>query len=261
MSRTTTFRFRREAAFALLVSGAVVATGCGSAKASRLGVAGDAAERVYVAPGKYDEFYAFMSGGFNGQVAVYGLPSGRLLKLVPVFSQNAENGWGYNEETKPMLKTSYGFVPWDDTHHPELSQTDGVPDGRWLFINGNNTPRIARIDLTRFETDGDPRDPELRRRPRLAVPHARTASTSCRRRASACRSRSGTSRSTTTRTPSRARCRFMTVDSATGQDGHRLPDPHARLRLRPRRTPGRGRRTAGSSSPRTTPSRRTPSSR
>ncbi len=28
-----------------------------------------------------------------------------------------------------------------------------MPDGRWLFINGNNTPRVARIDLTRFETD------------------------------------------------------------------------------------------------------------
>ena len=52
-----------------------------------------------------------------------------------------------------MLQTSYGFMPWDDTHHPKLSQTDGVPDGRWLFINGNNTPRVARIDLTRFETD------------------------------------------------------------------------------------------------------------
>ena len=23
---------------------------------------------------------------------------------------------------------------------------------RWVFINGNNTPRIARIDLTTFET-------------------------------------------------------------------------------------------------------------
>ena len=114
---------------------------------------GDASSKVYVAPGQYDEFYAFMSGGFNGQVSVYGLPSGRMLKLIPVFSQHAENGWGYNEETKPMLQTSHGFVPWDDTHHAELSQTDGVPDGRWLFINGNNTPRVARIDLTRFETE------------------------------------------------------------------------------------------------------------
>ncbi|AHG92568.1 Nitrous-oxide reductase, Sec-dependent (plasmid) [Gemmatirosa kalamazoonensis] len=114
---------------------------------------GDAASKVYVAPGQHDEYYAFMSGGFSGQVSVYGLPSGRLLKVIPVFSQNAENGWGYNEETKPMLETTYGFIPWDDSHHTELSQTDGVPNGKWLFINGNNTPRIARIDLTTFETD------------------------------------------------------------------------------------------------------------
>src|SRR6476619_3030384 len=114
---------------------------------------GDAASRVYVAPGSYDEFYSFLSGGFSGQVAVYGLPSGRLLKVIPVFSQNAENGWGYNEETKPMLETTFGFIPWDDTHHTELSMTDGVPDGRWLFINGNNTPRIARMELGTMETE------------------------------------------------------------------------------------------------------------
>ncbi|MGK7389082.1 MAG: Sec-dependent nitrous-oxide reductase [Candidatus Cyclobacteriaceae bacterium M2_1C_046] len=112
----------------------------------------DAASKVYVAPGEHDEFYAFMSGGFSGQVSVYGLPSGRLFRNIPVFSVDAEKGYGFNEETKDMLKTSYGYVPWDDSHHPELSQTDGQPDGRWLFINGNNTPRIARIDLTTFET-------------------------------------------------------------------------------------------------------------
>ena len=113
---------------------------------------GDAASKVYVAPGSYDKYYAFLSGGYNGQIGVYGLPSGRLLKFVSVFSQNPETGWGYNEESKPMLQTTYGMIPWDDSHHPELSQTDGVPDGRWLFINGNNTPRVARIDLTTFET-------------------------------------------------------------------------------------------------------------
>ncbi len=118
-----------------------------------LAVASDAAQRTYVAPGSYDEFYAFMSGGFNGQIGVYGLPSGRRLKTIPVFSQYPENGYGYNEETKPMLQTSYGFVPWDDTHHPALSQTNGEDDGRWLFINANNTPRIARLDLARMETD------------------------------------------------------------------------------------------------------------
>lgn len=112
----------------------------------------DAASATYVAPGQYDEFYAFFSGGFSGQLSVYGLPSGRLLKVIPVFSQDPEKGYGYNEETKPMLNTSFGFVPWDDAHHPELSQTNGETDGRWIFINGNNTPRIARIDLSTFET-------------------------------------------------------------------------------------------------------------
>ena len=113
----------------------------------------DAASAVYVAPGEYDEFYAFMSGGFSGNVTVHGLPSGRLLKTIPVFSQFPENGYGYSEETKGMLETSWGFIPWDDSHHPELSQTEGVTDGRWLFINGNNTPRVARIDLGAFETE------------------------------------------------------------------------------------------------------------
>ncbi|OWY20761.1 nitrous oxide reductase [Sphingobacteriales bacterium UPWRP_1] len=115
-------------------------------------VQGDAAGKVYVAPGKYDEFYNFVSGGFSGQMSVYGLPSGRMLKVMPVFSVNPESGYGYSEESKPMLNTSHGFVPWDDLHHPELSQTDGEVDGRWVFGNANNTPRIARIDLKTFRT-------------------------------------------------------------------------------------------------------------
>ena len=110
------------------------------------------AAKSYVAPGDHDEFYAFLSGGFSGQMSVYGLPSGRLFKIIPVFSQDAEKAYGYNEETKPLLNTSFGFVPWGDAHHPDISQTDGVLDGRWVFINENNTPRIARIDLTTFET-------------------------------------------------------------------------------------------------------------
>ena len=115
-------------------------------------VEGDAASQAYVAPGEYDEFYAFLSGGFSGQITAYGLPSGRLLREIPVFSVYPENGYGFSEETKPLFQTSYGFVPWDDTHHIELSQTNGEFDGRWLFVNGNNTPRIARVDLRTFET-------------------------------------------------------------------------------------------------------------
>ena len=115
-------------------------------------VSADAAAKTYVAPGKYDELYNFVSGGFSGQMSVYGLPSGRLLRVIPVFSVDPEKGWGYSEETKPMLNTSHGIVPWDDLHHTELSQTNGEIDGRWIFGNANNTPRVARIDLTTFRT-------------------------------------------------------------------------------------------------------------
>ncbi len=114
---------------------------------------GDAASKVYVAPGKHDEFYDIVSGGFNGQIGVYGIPSGRLLKILPVFSVFPENGYGYSEETKPMLNTSHGFVPWDDLHHIALSTTKGEHDGRWAFANGNNTPRVARVSLKSFRTE------------------------------------------------------------------------------------------------------------
>lgn len=134
---------------------AVTATACISSckpKGAETAVSGDAAAKTYVAPGKYDEFYDFVSGGFNGQMSVYGIPSGRLLKIIPVFSQFPENGYGFSEETKAMLNTSHGMVPWDDLHHIALSETNGEHDGRWVFANGNNTPRIARVDLKSFRT-------------------------------------------------------------------------------------------------------------
>lgn len=142
-----------------LISGTALATvvavgllsGCKPSTPGEVGV-GDAATKTYVAPGKYDEFYNIVSGGFNGQMSAVGLPSGRVFRVVPVFSVNPESGYGYSEESKPMLNTSFGFVPWDDLHHIALSTTKGEHDGRWAFGNANNTPRVARIDLTTFET-------------------------------------------------------------------------------------------------------------
>jgi len=114
---------------------------------------GDAASKVYVAPGQYDEFYNIVSGGFNGQIGVYGIPSGRLFRILPVFSVSPESGYGYSEETKPMLNTAQGFVPWDDLHHIALSTTKGEHDGRWMFANGNNSPRVARVSFSSFRTE------------------------------------------------------------------------------------------------------------
>lgn len=137
-----------------LISLAIIAVGVLSCKPKTPGTVsvGDAASKVYVPPGQHDEFYNIISGGFNGQMSVVGLPSGRVFKILPVFSVNPENGYGFSEETKPMLNTSQGFVPWDDLHHIALSTTNAEHDGRWAFGNANNTPRIARVDLSSFET-------------------------------------------------------------------------------------------------------------
>jgi nitrous-oxide reductase len=135
----------------LLLFAGVALHGCKPRSAGDV-ASGNSAVKSHVPPGQYDEFYNFVSGGFSGQMAVYGLPSGRLFRVIPVFSVDPEKGWGYSEETKPMLNTSHGFVPWDDLHHPTLSQTDGQSDGRWAFGNANNTPRVARIDLRTFRT-------------------------------------------------------------------------------------------------------------
>ncbi len=125
-----------------------------SSKSSNSGaLSSNNAEKVYIAPGEHDSHYAFISGGYSGNLTVYGLPSGRMFKEIPVFSQFPTNGYGYSEETKPMLETSFGPIPWDDSHHPDISQTNGELDGRWIFINGNNTPRIARVGLRSFETE------------------------------------------------------------------------------------------------------------
>jgi len=107
------------------------------------------AEKVYVPPGKLDSYYAFLSGGHSGQIAVYGLPSGRLIKVIPVFTPDPAIGWGIDEESKKMLG---GYI-WGDAHHPALSETNGDYDGRWLFINDNPNNRIARINLKTFFTE------------------------------------------------------------------------------------------------------------
>ncbi|KAA3632325.1 MAG: Sec-dependent nitrous-oxide reductase, partial [Bacteroidetes bacterium] len=141
-------------AFSLIFVSMWALSSCSQGGNSNSGAIGaSAADKAFVAPGELDEYYGFISGGFSGQLAIHGLPSGRLFKVVPVFSVDAEKAYGFNEETKPMLNTSHGFIPWDDSHHPDLSQTEGVIDGRWCFINANNTPRIARVSLKTFETE------------------------------------------------------------------------------------------------------------
>ena len=148
----------------------VLAYGCSPAtQGGTIGATGDNASQVYVAPGNHDEFYAFLSGGFNGQRRWYGLPSGRTLKIIPVFSQHPENGWGYSEETKPMLETTFGFVPWDDLHHTG-SVADGWRGGRTLAVHQWQQYASRRAHGSHAHGNHrDPADPELRRQPRITL--------------------------------------------------------------------------------------------
>ncbi len=114
-----------------------------------------AAAKTYTPTGKRDEFIVFSSGGQSGQVIVYGVPSMRILKYIAVFTPEPWQGYGFDEESKKVLaqgKVDGRDVPWGDTHHPAITETNGDQDGQYLFINDKSAPRIAVISLHDFET-------------------------------------------------------------------------------------------------------------
>jgi len=113
------------------------------------------AAKTYTPSGKRDEFVAFSSGGQSGQVIVYGIPSMRILKYLAVFTPEPWQGYGYDEESKAVLKGGWidgKEITWGDSHHPAISETNGQYDGQFLFINDKANPRIAVIDLQDYET-------------------------------------------------------------------------------------------------------------
>jgi nitrous-oxide reductase len=119
---------------------------------SRIAGAGE----FHVAPGKLDSYYIFSSGGHNGDVRIYGLPSGRVLKHIPVFNQDCMVGWGVTNESKKILGTKPdGTLKYTtgDTHHVHGSYTDGTYDSKYLWVNDKLNDRIARIRMDRMECD------------------------------------------------------------------------------------------------------------
>jgi len=114
-----------------------------------------AAAKTYTPSGKRDEFVVFSSGGQSGQIIVYGIPSMRILKYLAVFTPEPWQGYGFDEESKAILKEGAidgKDITWGDTHHPAISETNGEYDGQFLFINDKANPRLAVIDLRDFET-------------------------------------------------------------------------------------------------------------
>jgi nitrous-oxide reductase len=156
----------------LLIAATVVATlalvhsmGCGATRSAR----SLAAEKTYVGPGELDKYYGFLSGGQSGSVFVVGIPSGRLIREIPVFEPRAAYGYAMNESDPRRIELAATGGTWGDTHHPILSETDGMPNGKYLWINDLANGRLARIRLDYFEADRIVKIPNLQGAHGIAV--------------------------------------------------------------------------------------------
>jgi nitrous-oxide reductase len=126
--------------FADFSSNAKTETASGSTKSD--------AEKVYVPFGQKDDYYLFASGGHSGQMFIYGVPSMRKIRTIPVFSQDSATGYGFDEQSKKMM----GGYTWGDLHHPAFSETNGDYDGKFMFATDVGNSRAAAIDLKTFTT-------------------------------------------------------------------------------------------------------------
>jgi nitrous-oxide reductase len=130
-------------------------TAAGAAKPAAAGGSVDYS-KYEVPPGQLDTYYSFSSGGHSGEVRIYGLPSGRSLKRIPVFNIDCLVGWGITNESKKIMGTNPdGSLKYytGDTHHVHPSYTDGTYDGRYMFVNDKIHGRLARIRMDTMECD------------------------------------------------------------------------------------------------------------
>lgn len=109
-----------------------------------------AAAKTYTPDNIKDEYVALNSGGQEGNMPMYTVPSMRMLKYVPTSTRQPYSGYGYSEETYDLMAD--GFIDgeeilWGDTHHPGFSETDGVYNGEWAVINDKANPRVFVISL------------------------------------------------------------------------------------------------------------------
>ena len=115
-----------------------------------------AALKTYMPSGEHDPYMMFASGGHSGQIHVIGVPSMRILRTIAVFAPEPWQGYGYGEVTQEAMFDEGDVlgagVRWGDTHHPALSETEGVYDGEFVFINDKAQARVAVVDLRDFET-------------------------------------------------------------------------------------------------------------
>ena len=197
---------------ALLISATVALVAFGafyscttSSGANESVLVGNAASKVYVAPGKYDEFYSFMSGGFNGQVRRTAFRPAACSRSSRLLAERRERlGLQRRDEADAADDATASFR---GTTRTTRAVADRRRARRTLALHQRQQHAARRAHRPHaFETTRSSRS----RTPPAATPRRsrrRTRSTSSRPRASACRSRTPTCRSTATSRTSRARCR------------------------------------------------------
>jgi len=113
-----------------------------------------AAAKTYMPSGRHDEYVLFSSGGQSGQVYAIGVPSMRMLRVIPVYTPESWSGYGFGVGNDVLAGGDLNGrkILWGDTHHPALSETAGEYDGEWLFIGDKANARLAVIDLRDWET-------------------------------------------------------------------------------------------------------------
>ena len=114
-----------------------------------------AAAKTYTPSGKLDEYQVFASGGHGGNIIVIGVPSMRILKYISVFGPEPWQGYGLGGiSDKVLAQGNQGGkeIEWGDVHHPNLSESGGEYDGKFLFLNDKANARVAVIDLADYMT-------------------------------------------------------------------------------------------------------------
>ncbi len=117
-----------------------------------------AALKVFVPPGRYDDFVMVTSGGHRGSVMLYGIPSMRLLKEIPVYAPDPWQGWGQGDHASAEMFKAGSFGPgmptltWGDLHHPQISLTNGKYDGEWIAVSDKSAGRIGIISMRDMKT-------------------------------------------------------------------------------------------------------------
>lgn len=117
-----------------------------------------AALKTFVPPGRYDDFVMVTSGGHRGSVLLYGIPSMRLLKEIPVYAPDSWQGWGQGETSSMEILKKGSFGPglptltWGDLHHPQISLTHGKYDGEWIAVSDKSAGRVGIISTKDMRT-------------------------------------------------------------------------------------------------------------